>query len=169
MYLKDFFSKDGKFVSSQEIHAKLCDKRKWIANTFKIYSTIKPYLKLINMKNAQFTNIPNVAYIKTKSRLVLVKEQKLYFFYHLLITKKLECPIVEKLWERKFEINIHKCKWKEIYKNKVFENVERKIAEFNYKLLFRLIPCNLWLHKCKLKDNKTCRMWPGRNTRTSVF
>ena len=74
----------------------------------------------------------------------------------MLTTKKFERPIFGTFWERKFEINIHKCEWKEIYKNKVFENVERKIAEFNYKLLFRLIPCNFWLHKDKLKDNKTC-------------
>ena len=39
--------------------------------------------------------------------------------------------------------------WKLIYKRKIIDIPDKKIAEFNYKLLMNLVTCNKTLHKWK--------------------
>lgn len=169
IYLKDFFNMEGKLLSWEQIQDKLHDKRNWIAETYKIFAAIKTYLKILKTSNAKFVKIPNKIYLKTRYRQVLIHNQRLKFFYELLIDKKYERPITEKFWERKFNIDLQSRDWKEIYRNKVHNSVERKLSELNYKLLNRILPCNFWLKKCKIKDSENCEYCGGVETLEHLY
>lgn len=156
IYLKDFLDYEGKLMSSTQIKEKLKDKRNWIAEIHKISTVIRPYLKVIKSSYAKYVNIPNNVILKTKHRAFVISDQKSKFFYDILIEKKSQRPSIEKFWERKFDIKLQKCEWQKIYCNKIYRIPERKIAQISYKLLFRIVPCNFWLKKCKLKESDLC-------------
>ena len=39
-----------------------------------------------------------------------------------------------------------------------------KYQSFQYRVIHRIIPCNLWLHKMKIKDSPKCSFCPEEDT-----
>ena len=56
-----------------------------------------------------------------------------------------------------------------IYCNKIYRIPESQIAQISYKLLFRIVPCNFWLKKCKLKESNLCDVCGQVETTEHLF
>lgn len=46
--------------------------------------------------------------------------------------------------------------WPSIYTNKIKNTYDKRLSEFNYKLLNNILCTNSFLQKCKLRQNAEC-------------
>ena len=81
-------------------------------------------------------------------------DKKCKFFYEILLSKKFKKPCYQSYFSREFCIS--KPSWRNIYKSKVLCMYDKRLSEFNYKLLNNILCCNLFLEKCKIRLNAKC-------------
>ena len=62
-----------------------------------------------------------------------IEDKKCKFFYENLLFKKFKPPCHQALFKRLFSVG--KEYWNDIYKNKVEDIYDKRICEFNYKML----------------------------------
>ena len=74
--------------------------------------------------------------------------------YWSLIEKKQTTPIIKDKWTTEF--NLNKKDWQQVFIISKIIN-DTKIRVFQYKLLFNLIPCNLYLFRIKKSDTYNCK------------
>ena len=55
-------------------------------------------------------------------------------------------------------LNIDRNKFEKCYKNKILSVKDKKLAEFNYKLIHNILPCNKNLKKWNKVENSKCRI-----------
>ncbi len=68
-------------------------------------------------------------------------------------------PTALNTWSEKFpnlfkEITLDD--WKNIFTLSFISTRETKVQSFQYRLLHRAIPCNVWLHNIKMRNNSIC-------------
>ena len=68
--------------------------------------------------------------------------KKMYFFYINLINRKFQKPCYQTYLSKELHIDSNSS-WKKIYKCKLTDIEDQKIAEFNYKLLNNFLCNNL--------------------------
>ena len=73
-----------------------------------------------------------------------------------MIQKKFKKPYYQNVWEAKFKLPKNVINWKKIYEKKVKNCPDRKIAEFNYKLLLDKVPNGTFLQKWKKDVSEKC-------------
>ena len=140
--------------SSEEILQKLVDRRNWISEYKKIMSALKRGIDKIKKTSYLIPNISNKFAFSFSTGYYNFVEQKCSFFYRNLLHKKFQSPIHQSSLSREFMI----CKedWIDIYSCKISSPVDKKISEFNYKLLNNILCNNFFLKKCKLTDSDLC-------------
>jgi hypothetical protein len=105
-------------------------------------------LYVINNRNV----LPRVYEIGKKT--VLVDKQKSKFFYNLLIDKIFSRPSALKRWEDQYQ---HlQIDWAIVFQNKIILVENKKIAEFNYKVINNILPCGNNLYKWKKIEKPEC-------------
>ena len=62
-----------------------------------------------------------------------LKTQKSKFYYKIIINNKFEPNYMQKKWENDY--TLENTDWTNIYYNKVWNVKDKKLAEYNYKLL----------------------------------
>ncbi len=92
--------------------------------------------KDINKKIGVHVNIKDTWTILVNNKIFNTEEQKSNFYYKILINKKFEINYMEKVWEKAFDIDIP---WNLTYQTQVWDVKERKLGEFNYKLICNII------------------------------
>ena len=83
-----------------------------------------------------------------------VKTYKSSFFYKLLVQQKCVKPPCELLYKNSYYLNDDD--FSVIYKAKVKDIKDTKIAEFNYKVIHKILPCNVNLKRWKKTENDKC-------------
>ena len=152
-YVKDLFNENST-KSSEEILQKLAYQRNWICEYKTITSALKRGIDKIKTTSYLIPKISNkFAFIFANGYYNFI-EQKCSFFYRNLLYKKFQTPIHQSSLSREFLI----CKedWTNIYSCKISLPVDKKISEFNYKLLNNILCNNHFLKKCKLNDSDLC-------------
>ncbi len=169
-YVKDLFDLNGDFINEETILNKLVIKVNWISE----YSCIKTMLnKLIdefefNTRNAPFVNIKNAWTLTHKNSIYNLRNQKSNFYYPLLIDKKFIRNYMEHAWERDF--NIPPNAWPSIYTHKVWKLVDRKLAEFNYKILCNILSNRALVSKWNNNIDNKCPFCDDiQNTKHLLF
>ena len=71
-----------------------------------------------------------------------------------MLKRKFQSPIHQSSLSREFDII--KSDWSTIYSCKISSLADKKISEFNYKLLNNILCNNYFLAKCNLRDNNRC-------------
>ena len=74
--------------------------------------------------------------------------------YNKLVSKKSQSPISKSRWLDRF--NTRHINFKDTYYNKVKRLRDKKVAEFNFKLLHNILPCNSKLHSWGIHHSNTC-------------
>jgi hypothetical protein len=153
--IHDLLTKKGTFLTSQEIENKFnvkCNILKYNAlkdaiplNWRKKLKTMQVPIEAISFEeqlNLKINNIPkNINTITNKD------------LYWILIRKKKEKAIVIDSLGKTY--NIEEETWKIIFKIPHILK-DTKIRAFQYKLLFNLIPCNLYLLRIQRSDTDKC-------------
>ncbi len=139
LYVKDLFSNQGLLVSENFIFGTLTNKQNWISE----YSMVKKVLTEIlddftfDTTNARYINIrPNWS-ILAQNSYYYIKTQKSSFYYNILVKNKFIKNYMEDVWELNLDINMPN--WKDIYNRKIWGIHDKKLAEFNYKVLCNIL------------------------------
>ena len=80
------------------------------------------------------------------------------FFYKLFCNKIFESPLHQSTLSRNY--NIQKSSWGLIYKQKILNTYDKKVAEFNFKLLNNLLSNRFYVSKWKTNIDKFCTSCP---------
>ncbi len=91
-----------------------------------------------------------------------IQETNSKFFYDVLIGKKAEKNYMESAWSRNF--NIDNINWENIYNNQIWRIRDRKLSEFNYKILCNILCTRSVISKWNKNVNENCRYCNQRHT-----
>jgi hypothetical protein len=92
--------------------------------------------------------------IKTQQGIVQLKNISNQTLYWIMINKIKTEPVTKKKWTN--ELGITDNEWKHIFQNNKVVR-QTKIQALQYKILFKLTPCNLYLHKIGKSNTSTCK------------
>lgn len=155
-FIDDIITNNGGFRTGEEIFAKLKQKTNWLIEyklliktipklwkekligcnmSIKVKKVLKPFLLV---KNKQIYNLP----VKAKG------------YYQLLIDKIKHKSFNEKYWDNIFS---EKPPWNVIWSSRVKKQEVKKLADFHFKLLHRILPSQENLYKWKLLNSNNCR------------
>ena len=137
------------------IHDKVTNKVNILSEIMQVKKALKPYQnQLLNHNPDANTYVPlfteDCKYIddfsSTKSK---------YFYNRLLQLKQIKPP-VETYWQNMF--TNQEIQFSSVYESKIKNIKDNKLSEFNYKVLHRILPCNVNLVKWKKKNSKQCQL-----------
>ena len=107
-----------------------------------------------------YINIKVTKYVLLKgNKYIIINDINSSDFYDILISKKFLKPITEKNWSDLFGIPSHI--WVSIYYMKITKMTDKNIAEFNYKLLHKLLNNNLNVSKWNENVQMFCKNCGG--------
>ena len=154
LYVKDLFDHDGNFLTLQQLSTILNDKSNWLCEYKIIKNVLKKYLVKFDMSYCTYTRISSRRSFLFHSGFKSIIEKRCKFFYDNLLHKKFEKPCYQSMLNREF--CLEREHWKIIYINKIQNIYDKRVCEFNYKLLNNLLCCNLSLFRCKIRVTKHC-------------
>jgi hypothetical protein len=124
---------------------------------------LKPYLYLFNNDAIQVKNTDKINRYKCvildypcNNGFIHLNRNISKLFYNMFIKKKHLRPVSEERWNNIFNLDYNKIKFSDIYVNKICKIEDKKISEFNYKVLNRILVNRKDLHKWgKTSSNKS--------------
>ncbi len=160
MRVEDILSAHGK-INFDGIFSKLKDKRNYFSQVSLLTKCLKPYCLILESNHAvTVSECPNTnltsdfIIFPTNDVMTKISDQKSNFFYRLLIDKILLRPKAELKWIQDY--NVPNLDFGSIYIKKIKEMPDKKIAEFNYKILMRIVACGSDLYKWKKVSDPGC-------------
>lgn len=99
-------------------------------------------------------------YITDNGKQILKIPVKSKDYYQLLIKNVKQKTHNENYWNKVF---YDRPFWNSIWTNRVKYQKNKKLADFNFKILHRVLPCGENLHNWKITNSNTCRF--GCNTK----
>ncbi len=153
-YIKDLFNKDGSFISENQLQLLLVNRQNWIAEYSMVKKVILKQTADTNTRLSQYINIKNRWTLLHKNNLISLKTQKSSFFYCILVEQKFIRNYMENTWERTFDIE--GIEWHKIYRQKIWDITDKKLAEFNYKVISNILYTRTKLSKFKNDITENC-------------
>ena len=160
-FIEDILSKNGNFKSAEEIFNILKNKRNWLIEYHIIIKSI-PKLWKDKLKEADMATK-----VKTELTPYLIDNGKRIFkipirskdYYQLLIKS-----VKQKSYNENYRNKVFYDRpfWNSIWTNRVKYQKNKKLADFNFKILHRVLPCGENLYNWKITNSNTCRF--GCNT-----
>ena len=150
-FIDDLLDETGNLKSSKDIFNKMqgCNRANWLIEYATILKSIpqawKNSLKNVDMK------------LKVKKGMhkhIFDLPVKIKDYYTILTNKIKEKSYIEKYWN---DVIPNKPTWCEIWKLRIQTQVDKKLSEFHYKLIHKILPSQENLHKWKLSDSQYCR------------
>ena len=155
IYINDLINNDGIF-STAYILDKLKNKHNWIAELFIIFKSIPKkcfaLLKANNMPIEISTRLRTSCIYVNKKRVNIMYWQSKYIYVHV-VKKFTVVPIIQNRWAQELTTS---PKWDDTWTMKTIFEKERKLAEFNYKLLYRIIATKSNLYKWNKTNSPIC-------------
>ncbi len=145
---------NGALITENELLQKLVNQTNWIAEYTKIKKVFKPLLTKFNFINARYVRIKDNWTILVNNNIFNTTLQKSTFYYEILIKKKFQKNYMEDIWKETFDI--HEIDWEKLYKNQVWDLQDKKLGEFNYKLLCNIIATRSKIVKWNKNINENC-------------
>jgi hypothetical protein len=153
--IHDIVNEKGVFLSSAQLENKYNIK----CNTLK-YNALKDVIPIAWRKILKTMNVPDEAisfeeeiHLKINKNAKHIKDITNRDLYWLLVQSIQQKPIVIDSTGKVF--NIEEEEWKIIFKTPLI--IKRtKLRTFQYKILYNLIPCNLYLNRIRRSDSNKC-------------
>jgi hypothetical protein len=153
--IHDIINEDGNFLNNEDIERKYnlkCSVLKYNKlkdaipkNWRKVVKTVKISRNDISFEDQIFLKIN-----KIPKSLKNITNKDIYWIF--VKSRQIKAVIIEKL---EHSLGIKREQWKTIFLiPKVVKNT--KIKTFQYKVLFNLIPCNLYLNRIQKSDTDKC-------------
>jgi hypothetical protein len=157
IYINDLINNVGIF-STGYIRDKLINKHNWIAELFIIFKSIPKIwftlLKANNMPVSISTRL-RTSYVYVNNKRINIMHWKSRNIYNHVINKIAVVPIIQNRWGQELT---NLPNWDDVWTMKTIFEKERKLAEFNYKLLFRIIATKSNLYKWRIEVSPNCFM-----------
>ena len=168
LYVNDLLNDEGNFKSLLDFKDCINNKSNWICE-FKILSSVfKPLCRKFDFSNCKFTNIQNNNYFNFHSGYENVLGQRCSFFYENLVNKKFTKPCYQTVLQKEYDID--SVDWKYIYKCKLSDISDKRLAEFNYKVLNNILCNNVYLSKWNKEIHSQCKICQeNENTKHLIF
>ncbi len=118
-----------------------------------IHSEIKIMIKCLKSITRNLTKNPDsydICDLKLNSKTIKAK-----VFYERLVSQVLRNGNAEIKWQQYFQTEID---FKSVYKRKIVEIKDNKIAETNFKILHNILPCGKNLLQWKKKEHDKCEV-----------
>ena len=93
-----------------------------------------------------------------KNKAYKISDEKSKFYYNILVDKKFERPYKELIWSKQMGIDADSFSWSRVYTNKVKLCTERKMVQFNYKLIGNVLPCGYVMNKRNKEVSPICNI-----------
>lgn len=151
VYVKDIRFVYGE-VDERYVYNKLVLKTNYLTEMYNVKSILRPFKTLINNHEPVNNANNNDAQI---ARPCIVKSKQ---YYKLLTEKTIEHPQSENKWKLLFQGHTTDLIFKDIYVRKIMKIKERKLAEFNYKILHMILACNSNLKKWNISTTDKCEI-----------
>ena len=153
--LHDILTEKGTFLTSEQIEAKYnvkCNTLKYNVLKDVIPSTWRRKLKTMNVPEQaiSFNEEIHLNINKVAKGIRKITNRDLYW---LLVQNLQVKPIIVESTGKKF--NIAEEEWKIIFKTMLIIK-DTKIRTFQYKILYNIIPCNLYLYKINRNNSDKC-------------
>jgi len=157
-WVKDLYDEKGNLLTSVDIRAKLIDKRNWMSEVILIRKLVGKVGKRLDCLDiAKYVNInTNKTTFVINNKRYCIHNQKCKFFYHALVLKKRTRPHVEKSWQRELSINYNQYDWCLVYSNRIHGIPIKKLSEFMYKLIQKLLVSREILKKWNRVNSELC-------------
>jgi hypothetical protein len=160
MYVKDLLDDHNELLSQTDINRKYTTNLSFL-DMLKIRLTI-PH-KWRNILKGETPEIPNDALLYNKLR--RYKTLKSKDIYWLLLYKSHDCKEPSnnhQYWKLKYSFDEEDMI--RIYTIPYISSKHTNLQSFQYKVLNKILNCNYWLHKIKIKDTSKCRFCPEMET-----
>ena len=89
------------------------------------------------------------------------------YFYDILLKKKFTTPAIQIKYTKEFNLSKQDCE--NIYMNKIYRIQDKKIAEFNYKLINNILSNNYFVSKIEKNSAFLCKGCPKVGHSTPYF
>ena len=158
IFIDDLLDQNGNLKSGEEIFYLLerSNRNNWLIEYKTILkalpATWKQTLTNVNMQVKVKKELKPFICIDNNCIYDLPDKAKTY--YELLIKNNTKKSYVEKYWNKIFPNN---HAWKDIWTSRVKLQQNKKIAEFHYKLLHKILPSQENLYKWKILNSENCR------------
>ena len=142
IFVKDLFDEKGVFLSENTICERLCSTKNWISEYLLVKKCIMLHVKTVDCSTSQYINTSKLyqnMLIHNSNKQYDIRKLTSKFYYQMLVKKKCVRNYTEKCWQKQFGVSILQGEWEEIYYRKVWNIQIKKIAEFNYKLIHKLV------------------------------
>ena len=146
--VKDLIFINGK-IDQAYLHKTITEKQNIFGEISSLTQALKPYKELLQ----NYTNYPNETHLDL-NYVPLVRTCS--DFYNIYIEKKREIPRSEIIYEN--EMYGQSIDFRLSYLNKVKLINNPKFAEFNYKVLHLILPCNDNLYKWGKQESNLCNI-----------
>ena len=135
------------------VYGKVTQRRDIFSEISKLKQALKPFRAFIGDHEPSDDNYVPLYYYKKEAKDGF-KDTKSKPFYNGLIMSKIERTSRETMWKNMFGHN--DMDFMQVYKKKIVKMCDRKLAEFNFKVIHNILPCNVNLVRWKKKDIKQC-------------
>ncbi len=159
LYFKDLFDESGVFLNENIIVQRLVRTYNWMIEYLIVKKCILPLCHQFDTSVCQYINTHKInqnnrfLYI---NKFYSINDLKFKFYYSILVEKKSERSCNEQYWQCLFQLKLLHTDWSDIYTSKIWNMPIKKIAEFNYKLLCRIITCRYLVSKWKYEVTPYC-------------
>ena len=144
-------------IDDQFIHDTVLEKINIFSEISRLKAALKPYAGIIG--NHMPYNEDYMPLFMANGRDVTLYEFincKSKYFYKYIVADKLQRPMSEVYWQSIFELEDDD--FRRVYVQKIANVKDKKVAEFNFKMLHNILPCNVNLVRWKKKENKSCNL-----------
>ena len=157
-YIDDLFNASGKFKTGDEVFLNLSRTHNWLTEYKTIQKAIpktwKEKLKQCNMKIKVKKDVK--PFINTNNKILYDTNipNKSRDFYKLLIKQLCKKSHMEKYWTNLFP---DRPAWKTLYEKRIKNIGNKQLADFHFKLIHKILPCQENLYRWKMTDTNKCR------------
>lgn len=156
-FIDDLLNANGKFKSGEEIFDKLNTRTNWLIEYNTILKSIPKTWKekLLNSKDMN-TKVKKVfkPFLEANNKEIYDLPHQARGYYKLLIKNICKRSHNENYWNNLFP---DRPIWTHVYQNQIKNQKIKKLADFHFKILHRVLPCQENLYQWKISDTNKCR------------
>lgn len=169
-YIKDIPFKNGK-LDQAKLSKKVQDHTSLAYEVMILNIALKPFKHLIDnisTRKQLSCKSPTTFFINGQTK--NIREIKTKDFYDCIINKSTANNKCESTWENKLKSDVdHNIDFQYLYTTKLVSIKDKKLFDFNFKLLNNIIPCNLYLSKISNKGEKCEKCGQVENIEHMIF
>ena len=168
-FIQDLLDENGQFLSCHDLNTKYDIKCNFL-QTLQVRQSL-PFVWRQKLSGSTEVNIIetdlNACELHIKNNYVDIRHLKSSDLYWFFINQIKREPACIKKWNEEYHLS--NAPWSEVFKLPYKITRETKLQSLQYKIIHRIIPCNVWLKKLKIKESDECDYCDGTDSIEHFF